>query len=274
MFNFNLNIMISRFIHKLRSVNFVKKIDINCDMGESFGAYTIGNDEKVIKLITSANIACGFHAGDPNVMDKTVAMAKKYNVGVGVHMGYPDLLGFGRRDIDINKQDLINYIIYQIGALEAFTRKHGLAIQHIKAHGSMGNMSDVNRGVAEAICEATEMVVPQAKLYLKPGTVIYDVAKEMGMIIVNEVFADRSYNKDGTLVSRKFPGAVIKDPEEAADNVLRMVVDGKAKTLDGEFIDIEADSICVHGDTQGALEIVKEVKQRLEDAGVQISPVG
>lgn len=250
------------------------KVDINCDMGESFGAYKLGMDEEVIKLITSANIACGFHAGDPNVMDRTVQMAKEHGVGIGVHMGFPDLLGFGRRDMDINKHDLINYIIYQMGALEAFARKHGVKIQHVKAHGSMGNMSDVNETVAEAIVEATAMVLPEAKLFVKQGTVIHRIAQEKGLSVVLEIFADRAYNKDMTLVSRKIPGAVIKDPEEAAENVVRMVTQGKAKTIDGELIDIKGESICVHGDTPGALEIVRRVREALEKAGVEIAPVG
>jgi UPF0271 protein len=252
----------------------MRKIDINCDMGESFGVYKLGMDEEVIKLITSANIACGFHGGDPNVMDRTVKIAKEFGVGIGVHMGFPDLLGFGRRDMDIRKEELINYIIYQIGALEAFTRKHGVKIQHIKAHGSMGNISDVNRTVAEAIVDAISFVLPEAKLFVKQGTEIHKVAKERGISVVLEIFADRAYTKSGTLVSRKIPGAVIKDPKEAAENVLRMVTEGKSKTIDGEFIEIEGESVCVHGDTVGAIDIVRHVRDKLEKAGVEISPVG
>ncbi|TQR13739.1 LamB/YcsF family protein [Psychrobacillus soli] len=251
-----------------------KIIDLNCDMGESFGAYKLGMDEEVIQLISSANIACGFHAGDPNVMDHTVAMAKEYNVGIGVHIGYPDLLGFGRRDIDISRKDLMNYIIYQIGALEAFCRKHQVQVQHVKAHGSMGNMSFVNRNIADAIVDAVQEVLPTTKLFVLPGTEIHKAAEEKGLSHVLEVFADRAYNRDATLVSRKLPGAVIKDPQEAADNVLRMILDGKAKTIDGEFIDIKADSICVHGDTQGALDIVRHLRRCIEEKGIEIAPVG
>ncbi len=252
----------------------MKYIDLNCDMGESFGAYKIGMDEEVIKLITSANIACGFHAGDPNVMDRTVAMAKAHGVGVGVHMGYPDLLGFGRRDMDISRDDLINYIIYQMGALDAFCRKHGVEIQHVKSHGSMGNMSFVNHTVADAVTEAVSIALPEAKLFVIAGTEVHRVAEEKGVSIVREVFADRAYTKEGTLVSRKVPGAVIKDPEVAAQNVLDMVLHGKVKTIDGETLAIEAESICVHGDTEGALAIVRRVKEKLEEAGVKIAPVG
>lgn len=251
-----------------------KIIDLNSDMGESFGAYKLGMDEEVIRLISSANIACGFHAGDPNVMDHTVAMAKENNVGIGVHIGYPDLLGFGRRDIDISRKDLMNYIIYQIGALEAFCRKHHLEIQHVKAHGSMGNMSFTNRTIAEAIVDAVKEVLPNTKLFVLPGTEIHKAAMEKELSSVLEVFADRAYNRDGTLVSRKQPGAVIKDPKEAVDNVLRMILDGKAKTIDGEYIDIQADSICVHGDTQGAVDIVRNLKKSIEEKGIKIAPVG
>lgn len=252
----------------------MKFIDLNCDMGESYGPYKLGMDEEVIQFITSANIACGYHAGDPNVMDQTVAMAKEYGVGVGVHMGYPDPHGFGRRDMDISKRDLVNYIIYQIGALEAFCRKHGVEIQHVKSHGSMGNMSYVNRNVAEAVVEAVSLVLPEAKLFVIEGTEVHKAAVEKGISVVFEVFADRAYTKEGTLVSRKIPGAVIKDPDEAAENIVRMVVEGKAKTIDGDFIPMKADSVCVHGDTAGALEIVRRVKARLLDAGVKVAPVG
>jgi UPF0271 protein len=249
-------------------------IDLNCDMGESFGAYKLGLDEEVIKYITSANIACGWHAGDPNVMDRTVAMAKEYGVGVGVHMGFPDLLGFGRRNMDIDREDLINYSIYQIGALEGFCKKHGVNVQHIKPHGQMNNMCDDNRELADAIVDSVLAVLPEVPIFVKPGTQLHQSAEAKGLPFILEIFADRAYNKDKTLVSRKLPGAVIKDPEKAAENVVRMVVDGKAQTLDGELIDIQGESICVHGDTQGSLEIIRLVRTKLEEAGVTIAPVG
>jgi len=252
----------------------MKKIDLNCDMGESFGAYKLGMDEEVIKLITSANIACGFHAGDPNVMDHTVAMAKEYGVGIGVHMGFPDLIGFGRREMDISSADLINYCIYQIGALQAFCQKHGVEIQHMKPHGSLGNMCVVNSRVANAVVDSIKMVFPNTKLFVIPGGEIHKAAVEKGLSVVQEVFADRAYTNEGNLVSRKLPGSVIKDPDEAVKHVLRMVVDSKVKTIDGELIDIKAESICVHGDTPGALEVIRRVRDRLEHAGIEIAPVG
>ncbi|RFU70297.1 LamB/YcsF family protein [Peribacillus saganii] len=252
----------------------MRKIDLNCDMGESFGVYKLGIDEEVIKLITSANIACGFHAGDPNVMDRTVAMAKEYGVGIGVHMGFPDLLGFGRREMDISSEDLINYCIYQMGALQAFCDKHGVEIQHIKPHGSLGNMCVVNRRVANAVVDSIRLVLPDTKLFVIPSGEIHKAAVENGLSVVLEVFADRAYTKEGNLVSRKIPGAVIKDSAEAAEHVMRMVVENKIKTIDGELIDIEAQSVCVHGDTPGALEVIRQVRAKLEHAGVEIGPVG
>jgi 5-oxoprolinase (ATP-hydrolysing) subunit A len=252
----------------------MKKIDLNCDMGESFGVYKLGMDEEVIKLITSANIACGFHAGDPNVMDQTIRMAKEHNVGIGVHMGFPDLLGFGRRNMDVSHGDLINYNIYQIGALEAFCRKHGVKIQHIKPHGNMNNMADTDREMAEAIVNSVLMVLPDAPIFVKPGSELHKVAEEKGLPFVLELFGDRAYNKDGTLVSRKVPGAMINDPEEVARNVVQMVVEGKVKTMDGELIDITGETICVHGDTQGSLEIIRHLRAKLEDAGVEIACIG
>lgn len=252
----------------------MRKIDLNCDMGESFGAYKLGIDEEVIKLVTSVNIACGFHAGDPNVMDQTVAMAKEYGVGIGVHMGFPDLLGFGRREMDVSSEELINYCIYQIGALQAFCLKHGVMIQHIKPHGSLGNMCAVNRRVANAVVDSIRMVLPETKLFVIPGGEIHKAAVEKGLSVVLEVFADRAYTMEGNLVSRKIPGALLKDPAEAAEHVLRMVVESKVKTIDGEFVDIEAESICVHGDTPGALELIRQVRAKLEQAGVEITPIG
>ncbi|WP_019122839.1 LamB/YcsF family protein [Brevibacillus massiliensis] len=252
----------------------MKRIDLNCDMGESFGVYTLGMDEEVIKLITSANIACGFHAGDPNVMDRTVQMAKENQVGIGVHMGFPDLLGFGRRNMDVSYQDLVNYNVYQIGALEAFCRKHGVNIQHIKPHGNMNNMADHDRVMAEAIVDSSHMVLPGIPIFVKPGSELHKAAEKKGVPVVLEIFADRAYHKDGTLVSRKIPGAVIKDPKAAAENAVRMVVAGKVQTIEGDWIDMTGESICVHGDTQGSLEIIRQLRSELEKAGVKIAPIG
>jgi UPF0271 protein len=252
----------------------MKNIDLNCDMGESFGIYKLGMDEEAMPYISSANIACGFHAGDPNVMDQTVSLAKKYGVGIGVHVGFPDLLGFGRRNIEVSREELINYNIYQIGALQAFARKHELEIQHIKPHGSMSNMADTDPFIAEAIVDSVLSLFPDMKLFIREGTEIHKIAVKKGLPVVLEFYADRAYTREKTLVSRKIPGAVIKDPEIIAENVLRMVVEGKTKTMDGEIIDIKGESICVHGDTTGAVEIIKRIREKLNGAGVQVAPVG
>jgi UPF0271 protein len=249
-------------------------IDLNCDMGESFGVYTLGMDEEAMRYVTSANIACGFHAGDPNVMDRTVALAKRHGVGIGVHIGFPDLLGFGRRNMDVSREELINYNVYQIGALQAFCRKHGARLQHVKAHGSMSNMADVDPAMAEAIVDSVLCLDPDLKLFVRQGTELHHMAEKKGLPYVLEFYADRAYTREGTLVSRKVPGAVLHDPERIADKVLRMVACGKTETIDGELIDLKGDSVCVHGDTAGAVGIMKRIREKLTAAGVQLAPVG
>lgn len=248
-----------------------KYIDLNCDMGESFGVYKLGMDDEVIKLITSANIACGFHAGDPNVMDHTVKMAKEYGVGVGVHPGFPDLLGFGRRDMDISRKDLMNLIIYQIGALEIFCKKHGVPLQHIKPHGNLNNMADHDLELATNIVDAVLEVKPDLPIFVKPHSGLHKVAEAKGLPYVLELFADRQYNDDMTLVSRKYPNAVITDPEVAAERVVRMVTEGKVTTVTGKEIEIQGETICVHGDTPTALELIRVLRKRLTEAGITIA---
>jgi len=248
-----------------------KYIDLNCDMGESFGVYKLGIDEEVIKLISSANIACGFHAGDPNVMDETVRRAKEHGVGVGVHPGFPDLLGFGRRDMDVSKKDLMNMIIYQIGALEIFCHKHGVPLQHIKPHGNMNNMCDHNKDMATHIVDAVLEVKPDLPIYVKPSSQLHRVAEEKGLPFILEVYADRAYNHDLTLVSRKIPGAVITDPHAVADQAVKIVTEGKVTSITGEDIPLSGETICVHGDTPSQLELIKLLRAKLANAGVTIS---
>jgi UPF0271 protein len=248
-------------------------IDLNCDMGESFGAYELGMDEEVIKLISSANIACGYHGGDPNVMDHTVEMARNYGVGVGAHPGYPDLIGFGRRFIDMERDEFINMIIYQMGALQAFCTKHRVPMQHIKLHGALGNIVDVNEMLANYAADAVLAIDPELPIYVKPSSMMHKVAKERGLRPILEIYADRAYNDDLTLVSRKIKGAVITDPDLAAKRALRMIIEGKVATLGGNEVDIKADTICVHGDTDTALEMIRKIRVQLADNGIAVKSI-
>jgi UPF0271 protein len=228
----------------------VKKIDLNCDMGESFGAYKLGMDEEVIQHISSANIACALHAGDPSVMDRTVAMAVEHGVGVGAHPGYPDLLGFGRRDMDCTMEDLRNYVIFQIGALE-----------------------EVARSVAEAIVSANPELLYVALAGAK-GELMRRIGEEVGLQVVYEAFPDRAYTPEGTLLSRRQPGAVIRDPQEVSERALRMVKEGVVIAVDGTTIALEAQTLCVHGDTPTAVDLVRSIRQAMEADGVVLTPMG
>lgn len=246
------------------------KVDLNSDVGESFGNYKLGLDEEVIKYISSANIACGWHAGDAMVMDKTVKLAIEENVAIGAHPGFPDLMGFGRRDLKVTKQEAKNYIKYQVGALWAFTQSHGVKLQHVKPHGGFYNMAAKDKELSMAIAEAIYEVDKDLILMGLANSEMIKAGKEVGLKVANEVFADRAYNADGTLVSRTKEGSMIHDTELAISRVVRMVKEGKVTAITGEDIDIKADSICVHGDNPQAVEFVKLIRKALEDEGVQI----
>ena len=248
------------------------RIDFNCDMGESFGMYKMGFDEEVIKHITSANIACGFHAGDPNWMRHTVKLAEQNGVAVGAHPSFPDLSGFGRRNMVVSPEEARNDVIYQMGALQAFTSDRKL--QHVKPHGAMYNMAVADEELARAICEAVLEVDEEVALLALAGSGWIDIAEDMGLRVGREIFADRALNPDGTLVSRSAPGSVIHDTNEVVERSLRMVKDGKAKAINGDIIDVHADSLCLHGDTPGAVEMAQALKQALEDESIEIKPLG
>ena len=248
------------------------RIDFNCDMGESFGMYKMGFDEEVIKHITSANIACGFHAGDPNWMRHTVKLAEENGVAVGAHPSFPDLSGFGRRNMVVSPEEARNDVIYQMGALQAFTSSRKL--QHVKPHGAMYNMAVADQELARAICEAVLEVDEDVALLALAGSDWIDIAEDMGLRVGREIFADRALNPDGTLVSRSAPGSVIHDTNEVVERSLRMVRDGKAKAINGDIIDVQADSLCLHGDTPGAVEMARALKQALEDESIEIKPLG
>ena len=249
-----------------------QKIDFNCDMGESFGMYKMGLDEEVIKHITSANIACGFHAGDPMWMRRTVRLAEEHGVAVGAHPSFPDLGGFGRRKMSVTPEEAKNDVVYQIGALQAFTESKRL--QHVKPHGAMYNQAVDDESLAAAICEAILEVDPETVLLALAGSKWIDVATDMGVRVGREIFADRALNPDGTLVPRSQPGSVIHNVDEVVERSIKMVTQGRATAITGEQIDVEADSLCLHGDTPGAVEMAQAVNRELEAAGVQIVPLG
>ena len=248
------------------------KIDLNCDMGESFGMYKMGLDEEVIKHISSANVACGFHAGDPMWMRRTVRLAEEHGVAVGAHPSFPDLVGFGRRNVSVTPEEAKADLIYQIGALSAFT--HTKSLQHVKPHGAMYNQAVNDEALARAICEAVLEVDPSMILVALAGSRWVSIAEEMGLRVAREIFADRALNPDGTLVPRSSPGAVIEDVDEVAERSLKMVTQGRATTIAGDEIEVQADSLCIHGDTPGAVEMAATLRTELEAAGIDIVPLG
>jgi len=256
--------------------DLVKIIDLNSDVDESFGAYKLGMDEDVIKYITSANIACGWHAGDPLVMDKTVKMAVEHGVGIGAHPGYPDLLGFGRRNMNCTMEDIKDYLVYQIGALEAFCKVHGTRLCHVKPHGALYLTAVEDKEVARAVAEAIMSVNPDL-LYVAlagaKGEVMRRIGQDVGLKVVYEAFPDRAYTPEGNLVSRSQPGAVIKDPEVVSKRALKMAKEGKVIAIDGTTIPLEVQTLCVHGDTPTAVDLVKNIRAILEADGVELKPM-
>lgn len=247
------------------------KVDLNADLGESFGAYTIGMDSEVLRYITSANVACGYHAGDPLVMQKTVALAAERDTAVGAHPGFPDLMGFGRRNMNITPDEARAYIKYQVGALMAFTKSCGIKMQHVKPHGAFYNMAAVNDKLAEAICRGIYEVDPELIMLGLAGSAHIRAAEAVGLRTASEVFADRGYMEDGTLVPRSMEGAIIHDRNEAIARTVRMVKEGVVETVTGKVIPIKADSICVHGDNPDAVNFVKDIREKLEQEGVTVT---
>lgn len=245
-------------------------IDLNSDIGESFASYVLGLDEEVIKHVTSVNIACGWHAGDPITMEKTLKDAIENEVAVGAHPGYPDLLGFGRRNMDISPKEARAYMIYQLGALNGFASANGIKIQHVKLHGAFYNTASIKAELAEEVINGILDVDKDIILLALSGTYIAKRAQEKGLRVAQEVFADRAYNEDLTLVNRKLPGAVIHDTDQAINRIKKMVLDGKIESINGKEIDIVADSICVHGDNPQAVSFVKEIKENLLAEGISL----
>lgn len=248
-------------------------VDINCDLGESFGVWHLGEDEAVLPQITSANVACGFHGGDPRVMLRTVREAKRLGVGVGAHPGFPDLVGFGRRDLRQTPDEVYSDTLYQIGALFAFCRSEGVQLQHVKPHGQLNNMAYKDRAMAQAIASAVRDFAQDLILVAYGGELLRE-AEEAGLEVAHEVFADRAYRPDGSLVPRSQEGAMLEDTIEAARRAVRMVQEGGVRALTGEWVALRVDTICVHGDTPGAGRRAVEVRAALEAAGIKVVRLG
>ena len=249
------------------------QVDLNCDLGESFGNYKLGLDEEVISYISSSNIACGFHASDPLIMDHTVKLAKKAGVCVGAHPGFPDLVGFGRRNMDVSPKEAKAMVQYQIGALDSFCRVHGIKMHHVKPHGALYNMAGQDLKLALAICEGIYEVNPELILLALSGSEMVNAAQSIGLKVAREAFADRAYEEDGSLVARTKEGAMITDENESIKRVIRMIKENKVKAITGKDISIKVDSICVHGDGIKALEFVRKIKFSLEEENIKIIPL-
>lgn len=246
-------------------------VDLNSDMGEGFGAYRMGDDDAILDIVSSANVACGFHAGDPQIMSHTFAVAAKKKVVVGAHPGFPDLWGFGRRVLPFTPAEIERIVAYQIGAAQALSAHAGNPIRYVKPHGALGNLTPKHPEITQAICRAVKAVDPTLRFMTFAKGKAAEVAQDMGIHPCYEIFADRAYEDDGQLVPRGQPGAVIKDPQTAADRVLRMVTGGVIECLSGKRIkNVQIDTICIHGDTPTALAMAKQLRQTLEAAGVTI----
>ena len=248
-------------------------IDLNCDLGEGFGAWQMGNDGAMIDLATSVNIACGFHAGDPETMRKTVGLAKARGVNIGAHPGYRDLHGFGRRPVfGLTSAEIENLVAYQIGALQAIATMAGHKVTHVKAHGALSNVACEDDMTARAIASAIKAVDRNLVFVVLANSPLVQAGDAMGLPMVHEVFADRAYEDDSSLVSRRKPGAVLHDTAQIAQRVVRMVQDGAVISVSGKPIKMQMDTICIHGDTPGAVEIGKAVRKSLKDNGIDVAP--
>lgn len=251
-----------------------RTIDLNSDLGEGFGAYRIGDDAALFPLISSANVACGFHGGDPRVMERTVAAVHANGVGVGAHPGFPDLVGFGRREMAATPDEVRTDTLYQIGALAAFCRAAGAPLRHVKPHGALYNRAVGDVALAEAIVGGVAAFDRDLIFLAPPGTALFAAAEAAGLATAREGFADRAYHADGSLISRRVPGSVIDDPEAAAERALRLVVEGRVATVDGGELALTIDSLCIHSDTPGAVAIARAVRRRFDEARIAVRPLG
>ena len=250
------------------------RIDLNSDLGESFGPWPMGDDASLMASISSANIACGFHAGDPGAMRATISLAKAHGVAIGAHPGFPDLVGFGRREIKASPQEVEDLVLYQVSALAGMAGAQGLRLQHVKPHGALYNMACRDRDLADAIARAVAACDQTLILFGLPASELLRAAERAGLRGAAEVFADRAYERDGSLASRHKPGSVIHDPAAVIERAIRMVRDRQVVAVDGTTIALTADTICLHGDTPGAAQLARDVRLGLEAAGIEVRRVG
>ena len=249
----------------------MKKIDLNCDMGESYGAWKMGSDAGVMPYISSANIACGFHAGDPATIRKTVRLAVDSGVAVGAHPSLPDLMGFGRRAMRISPQDMYDLVLYQAGAVEAFARAAGAKLHHVKCHGALYNMAANDEGLSEAMIRAVKDLGANVILYALSESKNFQLAKKANIPVAGEVFADRGYSDDGTLAPRDKPGGMIEDPQASVKHVLGMIEEGHVTSLSGKRVSVAADTLCLHGDQPGAVIFAKRLRETFKERGIAVA---
>jgi 5-oxoprolinase (ATP-hydrolysing) subunit A len=250
------------------------RVDINSDVGESFGAYTIGHDAGLMTSITSANVAAGFHAGDPSVLRATIRSAKQHGVAVGAHPGLPDLVGFGRRELNVTPTEAEDFVLYQIAAVAGVAAAEGVRLQHVKAHGALFNMAARNLDLASAIANAVAAFDSSLILFGLPGSEILNAGRAAGLRVAAEVFADRAYEPDGSLASRRKPGSVIHDPAAVVSRAVRMIKDHTVIATDGSVVSLHAETICVHGDTPGSDQLATQIRAGLEAAGITVRAIG
>jgi UPF0271 protein len=250
------------------------RVDLNADIGESFGVYTAGSDERLLASVTSGSIACGYHAGDPSVMRRTVRLAARSGVAIGAHPGFPDLVGFGRREMNVDPQEIADFVLYQVGALSAIARAEGMRLQHVKPHGALYSMAVRRRDVAEAIAAAVASLDEPLVIIGLPGSELLSAGQRYGLRVAAEGFADRAYERDGSLTPRNREGAVLQDPLSAADRAVAMIRDGRIEARDGSSLQLSVDTICIHSDTRGAADVAAAVRARLTQAGIVVAALG
>ena len=248
-------------------------VDLNSDLGESFGPWTMGHDGALMPSITSANIACGFHAGDPSVMRQTIRLAKQHGVAVGAHPGFADLVGFGRREMSLSPSELEDLVLYQLAAIAGVAATEGVRLQHVKAHGALYNMAARDAALARPIARAVAMFDPALILFGLPNSALLREGESAGLRVAAEVFADRTYEADGSLTSRRVPGSVIQDPAQVVARAVDMIATGQVTATDGGVVSLRADTICLHGDTPGAADLARQVRAALEAADIRVAAI-